>query len=182
MAEQSIKEEVKGETNLRNMYDSLSRPQPTLNEALGDDYSKRVTGTDDPRKKIVIRYNGDLSPEEVFLDGKDRYIRITSKELEQTFIYDEDGYLTKASLTKGNGQGLDRSFTYRPGKNGLKELVRLEVTPYGAVGFGHSKMQRGEQNGEIQVVNFDMTGKPDGPSPFSGIFSSLYSFQNSEWF
>jgi len=127
----------------------------------------------------VIRYNGDLSPEEVFLDGKNRYIRITSKELEQTFIYDEDGYLTKASLTKGNGQGLDRSFTYRPGKNGLKELVRLEVTHYSA---GRTKMQRGEQNGEVQVVNFDMTGKPDNPSPFTGLSIPLYDFQNSEWF
>lgn len=60
-------------------------------------------------------------------------------------------------------QGRD-GFIYRT-EGDKKLLSRLEITRYGAAGSQDVGMRRGEQLGEVQVVNFDLNGTPDNLIP-----------------
>jgi YD repeat-containing protein len=149
---------------LQNLFIYLSHPQPTLEEALGLDYLDRVSNTDQLYVKKVRRYKDAPQPEEVWLDDEGRWLRVIGYAKEETFTYDEEGYLIEATLSENAGQGWDRRFTYTSDE-GIKRLRRLEVTRYRGAGSQDDGMLRGEQQGGIQVVNFDSNGNPDNLIP-----------------
>lgn len=65
----------------------------------------KVKDTHDPYVKLVSRYDGDPTPDEVWLDEDGRYLRITNYAKVETFTYDDDGYLVEQTLAENAGQG-----------------------------------------------------------------------------
>ncbi len=152
--------------DLRKLFEHVSKPQLTLQETLGINYRNRVIATDKHNLKKVRRYEDDPTPDVVELDHNGRWVRVTNYGLEHTCAYDNEGYIVKTTLKENAGQGWDRKFFYEKDEDaGGKRLIRLEVTRYRGDGSTARGMLRGEQIGEVQVVNFDVNGNPDNLIP-----------------